>query len=92
MYPDYLQDLRAQGSSRDEMGSVFLSAERFVQQWEKSCRLAQALDPAASNPSCRCDPGTSEGRSFCPAGSPRRRRIRSASGGCVTNIRAMRSE
>jgi microsomal dipeptidase-like Zn-dependent dipeptidase len=82
MYPDYLQDVRAIGLSVDEMTSLLQSAERFVQVWEKSCRVAAGLGFGPgdkfgmSDPSCLCDPGTDTGRRSCPPESPGMERYR----------------
>jgi len=70
MYPDYFQDVRAFGVPRDQLGPLFQSAERFVQMWEASCRIAAGIPGQASAASCLCDPGVAASRGFCPAGSP----------------------
>lgn len=74
MYPDYLQEVRiaAQAATgrRDDLTPVFSSAERTIQLWEKACRVAQRLDPSASDAACKCDPGAPALRRYCPAQSP----------------------
>lgn len=40
MLPDFLQELTVLGTSGEEMGTVFRSAEALVRAWEESCFLA----------------------------------------------------
>ena len=41
MLPDFLQDLRVIGLSREDLGPFFLGAEAYIRMWEKACRLSE---------------------------------------------------
>ncbi len=42
MLPDFLQDLRAVGFEREDMGPLFLGAEAYIRMWEKAWRFDTA--------------------------------------------------
>ena len=39
MLPDFFQDLRALGASKEGMGPLFLGAEAYIRMWEKAWKL-----------------------------------------------------
>jgi hypothetical protein len=36
MLPDYFQDMRAVGFTKEDMGPLFLGAEAYIRMWEKA--------------------------------------------------------
>jgi microsomal dipeptidase-like Zn-dependent dipeptidase len=57
MLPDLLQDTRAVGMTREQLGPLFQSADAVIQTWEKACAWARrpgnVSDPTVSDLGCR---------------------------------------
>jgi hypothetical protein len=41
MLPDFLQDLRVIGFSKEDLSPLFYGAEAYIQMWEKACSLSE---------------------------------------------------
>jgi len=53
LIPDFLQDVRDQGLTLEEMGPLFRSAEDFIRTWERACSWRDAHAPGFSDHACR---------------------------------------
>ena len=45
MLPDYFQDLRAVGFTKENMGLLYQGAEAYIRMWEKALQVSQSMIP-----------------------------------------------
>jgi microsomal dipeptidase-like Zn-dependent dipeptidase len=53
LLPDFVQDVRDQGVSLEELAPLFRSAEDFIRTWEKACRWRDLYTPGFVDHACR---------------------------------------